>query len=188
MSGTMNGALQNVLILDQILRRPDRPILSTFTMAVMAELDRVFNEAPALYLEEAARAAMILPGAQSGGLSVVDAATSVCGTRAVIGRWAKQPESCALLDAVLCPLVLERKALLAFARPERCLPELAAAYPPMVEILMAPFFDGARPAGVVWSVFHQGELPFDRHDAFMVDELGRVLSAVYPRLMSLGLI
>ena len=184
----MNGALQNVLILDQILRRPDRPILSTFTMAVMAELDRVFNEAPALYLEEAARAAMILPGAQSGGLSVVDAATSVCGTRAVIGRWAKQPASCALLDAVLCPRVLERKALLAFSRPERCLPELAAAYPPMVEILMAPFFDGARPAGVVWSVFHQGELPFDRHDAFMVDELGRVLSAVYPRLMSLGLI
>jgi len=186
MSATMT--LQDVLILDQILRRPDRPILSTFTMAVMAELDRVLNEAPELYLEEAARAAMILPGAQSGGISVVDAATSICRTRAVIGRWARHPESCALLDAVLCPRVLEQKALLAFARPERSLPELEAAYPPMVEILMAPVFDRDRPAGVVWSVFHQGEVPFDRHDAFMVDELGRVLTAVYPRLVSLGLL
>jgi len=188
MSGATNSALQDVLILDQILRRPDRPILSTFTMAVMAELDRVFNEAPALYLDEAARAAMILPGAQSGGLSVIDPSSSAFRTRAVIGRWAQHPESCALLDAVLCPLVLERKALLAFARPERCLPELGAAYPPMVEILMAPFFDGDRPAGVVWSVFHRGEMPFDRHDAFMVDELGRVLTSVYPRMVSQGLL
>ena len=184
----MNVPLRDVLILDQVLRRPDRPILSTFTNAVMAELDRVLAEAPALYLEEAARAAMILPGSQSGGLSVVSADASGCATRAVIGRWAKHPESCALLDAVLCPRVLEGRALMAFARPERGLPELAAAYPPMVEVLMAPFFDGDRPAGVVWSVFHQGEAPFDRHDAWMVDELGRVLTAVYPRLSSLGLL
>lgn len=184
----MSLSLQDVLITDQVLRRPDRPILSTFTNAVMTELDRVLVEAPALYLEEAARAAMILPGSHSGGLSVVDAGSSACRTRAVIGRWAKHPDSCALLDAVLCPLVLERKALLALARPERSFPALEAAYPTMVEILMAPLFDGERPAGVVWSVFHQGELPFDRHDAFMVDELGRVLTSVYPQLVSLDLI
>ena len=178
--------LEEVIITDQLFRRPDRPILSTFTNAVMVELDRLLTEAPDQYVEESARAAMILPGSQSGGISVADPETSACRTRAVLGRWAGQAGSCALLDAVLCPMVLERRVLMAFAHPERSFTELEAVYPPMVEILMAPFFDVDRPAGVVWSVFHSGDAPFDRHDAWMVDELGRVLTKAHVRLAQSG--
>ncbi len=188
MSGSIAVALQGVLITDQLARRRDRPILSTFTNAVMAELDRLLAEAPDQYVEEVARAAMILPGAQSGGVSGLDAASSACHTLAVLGSWEKHRGSCALLDEVLCPLALEHKMLLAIAHPQRGFRQLGAVYPPVVETLMMPFFAGGRPVGVVWSVFHQGDAPFDRHDAYMVEELGRVLTAAHPRLSTLGLI
>ena len=188
MSDSQIADLSEMLITDALSRRRDRPILSTFTNAVMAELDRLLDVAPEQYVEEVARAAMILPGAQSGGVSVLDAASGACRTRAVLGSWEKHRGSCVLLDEVLCPLALEHKMLLAIAHPQRGFRQLEAVYPPVVEILMMPFFSGARPAGVVWSVFHQGDAPFDRHDAYMVEELGRVLTAAHSRLSALGLI
>jgi hypothetical protein len=177
--------LSEVLISEQLLRRPERPILSTFTNAVMVELDRLLNEAPEQFLEEAARAAMILPGANSGGLSLVGD-DGLCATRALEGRWAKHRASAALLDHILCPLALERKNLLLLSRPQRCFAELEAVYPPIEEALLAPLFHEGRPAGVVWAVFHNSQLQFDIHDGYMLEDLARIVAAARPRQVAGG--
>ena len=177
--------LSEVLISEQLLRRPERPILSTFTNAVMVELDRLLNEAPEQFLEEAARAAKILPGTQSGGLSLVGD-DGTCVTRALDGRWSKHRDSAALLDRILCPLALERKTLLLLSRPQRCFTELEAAYPLIEEALLAPFFHDGRPAGVVWAVFHNSQLQFDIHDGYMLQDLARMVAGARTRLVQSG--
>jgi hypothetical protein len=177
--------LSEVIVTGQLMKRPERPILSTFTNAVMAELDRLLLEQPQGFLAEAARAALILPGGHSAGLSLCGG-DGACAARAVEGRWAKHPGSAALLDRWLCPLALERRELLLVSRPERALPELEALYPRIEEALLAPFFHqgrdgdhGDRPAGVVWAVFHDAQLRFDIHDGYMLQELARLLQAAF---------
>lgn len=177
--------LSEVLISEQLLRRPERPILSTFTNAVMVELDRLLHEAPAQFLEEAARAARILPGTQSGGISLVGDDGN-CVTRTVDGRWSRHRDSAALLDRILCPLALERKNLLLLSRPQRCFAELEAVYPAIEEALLAPFFHEGRPAGVVWAVFHNSQLQFDIHDGYMLQDLARMVAAARTRLVQSG--
>lgn len=177
--------LSEVLVSEALLRRPERPILSTFTNAVMMELDRLLNETPAQFLEEVARAAMILPGGHSGGLSLAGV-DGRCVTRALDGRWSKHRDSAALLDRILCPLALERKNLLLLSRPQRCFAELEAVYPTIEEALLAPFFHDGRPAGVVWSVFHNTQLQFDIHDGYMLQDLARMVAAARTRLVQTG--
>lgn len=176
--------LTEVLISEQLLRRPERPILSTFTTAVMAELDRLLAEQPQDVMAEAARAAMILPGAHSGGVSLVRG--DVCGARAVEGRWTRHPDSTVLLDRILCPLALERGELLLLSRPHRAIAGLEAVYPLIEEALLAPFFHDGRPAGVVWAVFHNTQLQFDIHDGYMLQNVAGVLAGARGRLGALG--
>lgn len=171
--------LTEVLITEQLMRRRERPILSTFTNAVMVELHRLLAEEPAQFPTEAARAAMILPGAHSAGLSLVTEEPTVFHAPIVDGRWTKHADSAARLQASLCPLALEHRRLLMVSRPERAFLSLQGAYPPIVEALLAPFFIGERPAGVVWAVFHNADLQFDIHDGYMLEELARLVASAH---------
>lgn len=178
-------SLPEVLISEQLAQRPERPILSTFTNAVMVELDRVLSESPQDFTAEVARAAMILSGGHSGGLSLANAAGG-CSTRAAEGRWSRHPASTDLVNRHLCPLAIGRGSLLMVSRPQRAIAQLRAVYPQIEEALLVPFFDEGRPAGVVWAAFHTDQLQFDIHDGYMLQELARLLARARTRLLRLG--
>jgi hypothetical protein len=175
-----------VLISGQLMKRPERPILSTFTNAVVVELDRLLSEQPQDFMAEAARAAKILPGAHSAGVSLVSEAGGPCHARAVEGRWTRHRDSVVLLDRSLCPLAVREGELLLLSRPQRACAELDALYPPIEEALLAPFSSEGHPAGVVWAVFHDARLQFDIHDGYMLEALARQVGEALPRLKSLG--
>jgi hypothetical protein len=176
--------LSEVLISGQLLKRKERPILSTFTNAVVAELDRLLAEQPQDFMAEAARAAMILPGGHSGGISLGEGAA--CATRWVEGRWRRLPESVALFDRSVCPLALQQPGLSLLSRPRRLLPGLEALYPPIEEALLAPIVLKGRQAGLVWAVFHNSELQFDIHDGYMLQDLASMLAGAHGRLATMG--
>jgi signal transduction histidine kinase len=60
----------------------------------------------------------------------------------------------------------------------RCFPALSAE-PPIVEMLLFPFYDHGQPIGTVWIVSHTEERTFDREDARLVRVLSQFASAAW---------
>jgi PAS domain S-box-containing protein len=152
----------------------------------MADLAGVMAESPQRVLQRLADAALRLTGADSAGVSVLDATAAdgrgVFRWAATAGAFAPFAGGTLPRDFSPCGVVLDRAATQLMADPVRFYPYIDDLRPPVREVLLVPFYRGDTPVGTVWVVAHTDAKHFDAEDARLVTSLSRFASAAVQAL------
>jgi hypothetical protein len=183
------ATLEQVLITDQLRLRPARhPDRIALTRA-LADLARHMADAPGEVLQRLAEAAVSLCGAHTAGISILDrdGDRDVFRWHALAGRHTEGVGTVMSRHNSPCGMVLDRHAHLLFRHPERYFPFPGTVEPPIVEVLLTPFYDNRQAVGSIWIIAHDETKQFDAGDVQIAVELGRFASSAHPVLTSLGL-
>ena len=132
-----------------------------------------------------AEVALELCGADSAGTSILEpgATGPMFRWHAIRGEWAKYEGQGLPRDGSPCGVTIARNDTCLMSHPERFFPAVAAADPPIAEVLLAPFLILGEPLGTVWVIFHDGNAraarAFDREHARQVEVLARFASNAF---------
>jgi GAF domain-containing protein len=183
----MNAAipLESVLVplADRDTARPADYASENATLLWLAdELAR----GPRQIFHKLTEAALTLTGAQSAGISLLDAGHGRFVWPAVAGEWAPYAGGTMPRDFSPCGVVLDRNAAQLFRRPERYFEYLARATPRIEEGLLVPFHVDGQAMGTVWAVIHREDQRFDREDERALTSISRFTAAAYRTLRQVG--
>jgi GAF domain-containing protein len=182
---TSSATLESVLfpLCDRTVpRTPDYAAENALLLWLADELSR----APAQIFDKLADAAMQLTGAQSAGISLLDAARNRFVWPAVAGQWAAFAGGEMPGDFSPCAVVLARDRPLLFRRPERHFGYIAHVDPAIEEGLLVPFHVDGEAMGTVWVIHHRDDRHFDREDGRTLTSLSRFTSAAHRTLTQVG--
>jgi GAF domain-containing protein len=182
---TAPASLDSVLIpLDQraASRPPDFAAENNLLLWLSDELSRT----PDQIFHKLAESAMQLTGAQSAGISLLDAARGRFVWPAVAGEWAPFTGGEMPGDYSPCGEVLARDRALLFRRPERYFHYIAHVEPPIEEGLLVPFHIDGRPMGTLWTIHHRDDHHFDGEDERSLASLSHFTAAAYRTLTQVG--
>ena len=154
--------------------------------ALLLWLADELSRSPGEIFHKLAESAMQLTGAQSAGISLLDAARGRFVWPAVAGEWAPFTGGEMPADFSPCGEVLTRDRALVFRRPERYFHYIAYVKPPIEEGLLVPFHIDGRAMGTVWVIHHRDDCHFDREDERTLISLSRFTSAAYRTLTQVG--
>jgi GAF domain-containing protein len=143
-------------------------------------------KAPQQIFGRLAEAAMQLTGAESAGISLLDAARGRFVWPAVAGGWAEFVGGDMPRDFSPCGVVLDRDGPQLFRRPERYFAYIAAMSPPIEEGLLVPFHIDGQARGTVWVIHHTQDRHFDAEDERLLASLSRFTAAAYRTLTQVG--
>jgi PAS domain S-box-containing protein len=136
-------------------------------------------------LQTLVEAIVKLCGAHSAGISLLEKRDGVeqFVWRAVAGKYARFVGGTMSRTASPCGDVLDRKAPLLLARPERHYELSPTIAPAIIEILLVPFHHEGEAVGTVWAAVHDGTKRFDLEDLRVLRTLNNFAAAAY-RLLS----
>ena len=143
-------------------------------------------KAPQDIFARLAEAAMQLTGAQSAGISLLDAGRGRFVWPAVAGEWGSFMGGEMPRDFSPCGVVLDRDGPQLFRRPERHFAYIAKVSPPIEEGLLVPFHIDGQAMGTVWVIHHGVDRHFDAEDERLLASLSRFTAAAYRTLTQVG--
>jgi hypothetical protein len=188
MSERAFASLDQVLITHELGERPaghyDRGAVQSGIMRLAGLMAR----APRDMLQQIAEVAMDLCRAHTVGISILEQqdGTTVFKWRAMAGKLARAKDLGMPRSPSPCGMVLDRSAPMLFAFPEAHFTFPAPVHPPIVEVLLAPFFRNGQPVGTIWVVAHDDERKFDSADVQTLTELSRFAGEAFEVLLALG--
>ncbi|MGB6537127.1 MAG: PAS domain S-box protein, partial [Xanthobacteraceae bacterium] len=178
--------LQSVLSIAELSKRPSRaPDYAAENRALVA-LAKQLAAAPAGILQKLADTALTLCGAQSAGVSLLEADGKRFYWPAIAGQWAVHLGGGTPRDYGPCGTVLDNNTALLFAHPERDFDYFAPVTPLVEEALLVPFYVDGNAVGTVWIIAHDQIRRFDSEDPRLMTDLGTFAASAYQAVLSLN--
>lgn len=162
-------------------RAPDYAAENATLLRLGNELANPTGDILGALAEQAAR----LCAAGSAGISILEpgAVEPIFRWHALRGEWAKYEGQGLPRGGSPCGVTIERNRVCLMRQPQRHFPAVAAADPPIHEVLLAPFPILGEPLGTVWIISHdmaKGKgREFDAEDARVVQNLARFASNAF---------
>jgi transcriptional regulator with GAF, ATPase, and Fis domain len=170
--------LQEIFITHELERRPCRPPEYQAENRCLVELARELAHTPESILQRVTEVARELCHAETAGISLIEQyeGQAVFRWRALAGAFAAHLGNMTQRDFSPCGIVVDRRQVQLFASPGRYYPYLEMQ-PPIVEVLLLPFFVAGEAKGTLWIVTHD-----ERASAEQPDRVyrGRLATAVGP--------
>ncbi|HLT37757.1 MAG TPA: GAF domain-containing protein, partial [Enhygromyxa sp.] len=161
------GTLTDVLITDELMRRPPRRADHEAENRALRQLARNMAGRPDALLQNLVDIALELCRAQTAGVSLAQRkpdGEQVFVWVALAGTYAGMIGKSAPAKFSLCSICLERQAAQLFSYPDRFFNYFGPCDPPFVETLVVPFPAGSRPMGTIWVAGHDPSSRFDAED------------------------
>lgn len=180
--------LDQVLLTGQLESRDSRPPDEAAIHAAVLCLTQRMAKAPNEVLQMLAEEALVLCSAHTVGISVIehDQGTPVFRWRGLAGKLAHGKGLTMPRKPSPCGMVVDQQANLLMSYPEMHFQFPEPIDPPIVEVLLTPFFHELEPVGTIWIVAHDDQRKFDDADLHAITALGRFASSAYALLISLG--
>lgn len=176
-------SLDDVIITDELARRPSRAPDHEAENRALVKLASAMASSPKSVLQQLAEAARELCGAGSAGISVWEpGGEEVFRWQATAGEYGRYLGEALPRYFSPCGAVLERNRSLLMADPERFYPYISELCSPVREVLLVPFLQDGMAVGTVWVVAHDGDKHFDAEDARVVTTLTKFASAAFHML------
>jgi PAS domain S-box-containing protein len=177
------GSLADVLVTDELIRRPVRPPNFEAENAALHALARQMADDGNSLLDSLVDVALDLccPDG-TAGVSLLERTTSgddVFRWVALAGQMAAHVGGATPRDFSPCGVCLDRNAPQLYAYPERCFPYFASARPIICEGLVLPFSVAGRHAGTIWVASHDEAHRFDGEDVRVMTRLADFTAAAY---------
>jgi PAS domain S-box-containing protein len=181
-------ALQSVLSIAELSRRPSRPPDYAAENRALIALTQQMAVSPEGILQKLADTALALCRAHSAGLSLLEEGDQNRSFhwRAIAGQWAPHVNGGTPRDFGPCGTVLDRNAALLFSHPERDFPYFGDVQPLLDEGLLIPFYIKGQAVGTIWVVAHDESRRFDTEDLRVMTNLGAFAAAAYQTWLSLN--
>ncbi|MFO7561303.1 MAG: GAF domain-containing protein [Enhygromyxa sp.] len=161
------GTLTDVLITDELLRRPPRRADHEAENRALRQLARNMAGRPDALLQNLVDIALELCRAHTAGVSLAQRRADgeqVFVWVALAGTYAGMIGKTAPAKFSLCSICLERQAAQLFSYPDRFFNYFGPCDPSFVETLVVPFPAGSRPMGTIWVAGHDPSSHFDTED------------------------
>lgn len=139
----------------------------------MNMLAEVLGRADGDVLDALASVALEACRAETAGVSILefDGASQVFRWHAIQGAWAKYQGQGLPRHASPCGETVARGTSVLMRSPQLYYPDVAAADPPIAEVLLSPFKILGESVGTVWVISHSEGRRFDAEDARMTERL-----------------
>jgi PAS domain S-box-containing protein len=181
-------ALRSVLSTAELSKRPSRaPDYAAESRALIALAEQLATS-PAGILQELAETALTLCGAQSAGISLLEADGKRFYWPAIAGQWAQHLGGGTPREYGPCGTVLDNNTALLFSHPERDFEYFAPVTPLVEEALLMPFYINGNAVGTVWIIAHDISRRFETEDLRLMTDLGTFAASAYQALLSLNAI
>jgi PAS domain S-box-containing protein len=179
--------LRSMLSTAELARRPSRPPDHEAENRALIDLAQSLAASPEGILQKLADTALVLCGAHSAGLSILEDGDQKSNFhwRAIAGRWAEHVGGGTPRDFGPCGTVLDRNAALVCSHPELDFPYFADVAPPVEEALLIPFYIQGEAVGTIWIVAHDTSRRFDAEDLRVMNSLAVFTAAAYQTWLSL---
>jgi signal transduction histidine kinase len=178
--------LEAILTTDELARRPLRPPQEAAENHALGMLMLELANSPQSILQKLTDAAIQLCGAGSSGISILEEQNGkkLFRWHAVSGNWSGFLGGTMPREFSPCGTVLDLNKSLLMTEPGRyyVIPDIVT--PPMVEILLVPFYVAGVAVGTIWVVTHDKSKQFDAEDERLLRSLGKFASSTYQVLAS----
>lgn len=173
--------LQEIFITHELERRPQRPPDYQAENRCLVVLARELAHAPESILQRVTEMAMELCHAESTGLSLLEdyEGQAVFRWRALAGPFAVNLGGMTQRNFSPCGIVVDCRQAQLFSFPGRYYPYLNGVEPPIVEVLLLPFFVAGEARGTIWVMAHDGQRKFDAEDVRILSSLAEFTGAAY---------
>lgn len=179
-------SLRSVISIDELSERPSRaPDYAAESRALIA-LAGQLAASPAGILQKLAETALTLCGAQSAGISLLEADGKRFYWPAIAGQWAEHLGGGTPREYGPCGTVLDNDTALLFSHPELDFDYFAPVTPLVEEALLMPFYINGNAVGTVWIIAHDKSRRFDSEDLRIMTDLGTFAASAYQALLSLN--
>ncbi len=178
-------SLRSVLSISELSKRPSRPPDYAAECRALMALAEQLTASPDGILQKLTEAALTLCGAQSAGISLLEADGKNFYWPAISGQWAGHVGGGTPRDFGPCGTVLDRDAALLFSHPELDFDYFAPVLPPVEEALLMPFHVDGKAVGTVWVVIHDMSRRFESEDLRLITDLGAFAASAYQALSAL---
>jgi PAS domain S-box-containing protein len=179
-------ALQSVLSTAELSKRPSRaPDYAAESHALIALAEQLATS-PAGILQKLVETALTLCGAQSAGISLLEADGKRFHWPAIAGRWAEHLGGGTPREYGPCGTVLDNNTALLFSHPERDFDYFAPVVPLVEEALLMPFYINGNAVGTIWIIAHDTSRRFETEDLRIMTDLGTFAASAYQALLSLS--
>jgi PAS domain S-box-containing protein len=180
--------LQSVLSTVELSTRPSRaPDYAAESRALIALAERLATS-PVGILQKLAETALTLCGAQSAGISLLEADGRRFYWPAIAGQWAEHLGGGTPREYGPCGTVLDNNTALLFSHPERDFDYFAPVIPLVEEALLMPFYINGNAVGTVWIIAHDQGRRFEAEDLRLMTDLGTFAASAYQAVLSLNAI
>lgn len=179
------GALRSVRLIDELAHRPAQAPDYAAECRGLLTLGQELANAPDQVLHTLARTTLELVGAQSAGISLLEADGLHFYWPAIAGRWADKVGGVTPRDYGPCGTVVDCDSALLFSHPELDFDYYAPVKPVVEEALLVPFYVNGKAAGTLWAVMHDRSRLFDSEDLRVMSDLCEFASSAYQSLKSL---
>jgi DNA-binding CsgD family transcriptional regulator len=182
------SSLDAVIITDELstrpLRRPDYEIENRAMVALAEEL----SNSPETILQRLAAVTLDLCQAGSAGISLLVQEPVGLFFRwpAIAGAWRHQVGGGTPRNFGPCGVVLDTNAPQLFSHPARYYSYLEPVTPPLIEVLLIPFYVNHQAVGTIWVVSHDEARKFDSEDLRRMSSLTKFACAAYQILLEAG--
>jgi two-component sensor histidine kinase len=181
-----NYSLASVISIAELGRHPSRsPDYAVENSALVALADAL-NMSPEGILQKLAETALTLCGADSAGVSLLDASGKNFHWPAVAGEWASHVGGGTPRDFGPCGTVLDRNMPLLFSHPERDFPYFAEVQPLLEEALLIPFYVKGEAVGTIWVVSHNPNHLFESEDLRVMTSLATFAATAFQTLTEMA--
>ena len=178
--------LQSVLSTAELGKRPSRaPDYAAESHALIALAEQLATS-PAGILQKLAETALTLCGAQSAGISLLEADGRRFHWPAIAGQWAQHLGGGTPREYGPCGTVLDNDTALLFSHPERDFDYFAPVIPLVEEALLMPFYINGNAVGTVWIIAHDTSRRFESEDLRIMTDLGTFAASAYQTMLSLN--
>ena len=186
---TPSATLDQVLITEQLQRRPAREVDFQAMERAVLKLAWTLGKRPHQVLQMAAQSALDLCQVQTVSISILEneGGKDVFRWRAMAGVYANAIGSTMPREQSPCGMVLDQDTSLLFAYPELHFPFPGPMDPPIREVLLTPFHNRhGVPVGTIWMVAHEEDRKFTFEDVRVGKELADFISSALSTLLGLG--
>ena len=181
----ISASLEEVLSTQELNTRPSRPPNYEIESRALRTLAQHMADSPQTILQKLVEIAVEICRAGSAGVSLLSEKNGDFYWPAIAGAWNPHIGGGTPRNFGPCGVVLDRRAVQLFTRPERYYPYLVPVSPPIAEALLTPFYVEGKAVGTVWVIAHDTTRRFDAEDMRLIEGLGRFAAAVYPLRTSL---
>lgn len=178
--------LDSVISTPMLTARPTRAPDHVAENDALIALAEKMATSPNDVLQKLAETALALCHAQTAGVSLLESDGERFYWPALAGVWASHVGGGMPRGFSPCGTVLDRDAAQLMSHPERHFQYFAAVTPWIEEVLLIPFYLGAKAVGTIWVIVHDQSRRFDTEDLRVMTNLGTFASAAYQTLQSLN--